>query len=159
MGPTNFAPAVLPPSTAALDTCPGARDSLSMTQRNPTKLLATACALAAGLTLLATPSSGTAASAAPITARLSASSTTPALFGRVLLRYTVARASPASISLERRRGFYWRSVTAPAVVRFAAGSGQRRLGLLFPGLTPSAALYQVVLRVGTTTLRLPLVVR
>jgi hypothetical protein len=130
-----------------------------MTQRNATKLLATACALAAGLTLLAPPSSGAAASAAPITARLSASSTTPALFRGVLLRYTVARAGQVSISLESRRGFYWRPVMPPAVVRFAAGSGQRRLGLLFPRLTPSPTQYHVVLRAGTTTLRLPIVVR
>ena len=129
-----------------------------MTQRSPIKLVATACAFAAGLTLLAPPSSGTAASrssAAPITARLSAASTTPALFGRVL-RYTVARAGQASISLERRRGFYWRPVVTPSVVRFAAGPGQRRLGLLFPRLSPSPGLYHVVLRAGTTVLRLPL---
>jgi hypothetical protein len=130
-----------------------------MRRRRPARLLATACALAAGLTLLASPSSGTAASAAPITARLSATSTTPALFGRVLLRYTVTRAGSFTISLESRRGFYWRPVMTPTVVRLAAGSGQRRLGLLFPRLTPSPTQYHVVLRAGTTTLRLPLVVR
>ena len=133
-----------------------------MTQRSLTKLLATASALAAGLMLLAPPSSGAAASkgsAAPITARLSVTSTTPALFGRVLLRYTVARAGQVTISLERRRGFYWRAVMPPTVVRLAAGTGQRRLGLLFPRLTPSPTQYHVVVRAGTTTLRLPLVVR